>query len=207
MIYNFFDVKALHKNSYGNTDSRLARIQNSLVDQLNEDTKIPRAIVIILDSDIIEMMDKCDYGIRKLLFDCCDWLFTNINFEINDRIDKLTKKCPGAIFSLDEPKIFWVEAVTRPVTSAKKEIFSLVYKFNAVLRECLENFKNNYTITLDSITDLCCFDTSGRLTPVGKERFWKELMAKLQEAKIADSLIEGITTSKVQSNERKQSYP
>ena len=137
--------------------------------------------MIILDCDIIEMAGKCEYSIRKLLFECTEWLFNNINYKIVNRREKLKKLCPGALFNEQEPNIMWIEAITRPTTSAKKEVFSLVYKFNAVMKECIQKFNDNILLTIDAATDLSCFDASGRLTPIGKERYWKELMAKLQE--------------------------
>ena len=178
-IYNHFEVKALHKNSYGNTKSRLARIFNSMVDEMNVEVKIPKAIVVILDCDVIEMAEKSEYGIRKLLYECFNWLVENINLELHDREEALYKKNPGALFDINEPKIIWVAPVVRPTTSALKNVFSLVQKFTAVMEECLEDKANNVILQLASINELVCFDVSGRLTPIGKECFWREVMSQL----------------------------
>ena len=114
------------------------------------------------------------------MFDCFEWLHKNTNYEIQKRKDELIKKCPGAVFDINEPKFVWIEAVTRPTTSAMKNIFLLVYKFNAVMQECISKCKNHTLLKIETITELNCFDASGRLTPIGKEKYWKELMRKLQ---------------------------
>ena len=76
----------------------------------------------------------------------------------------LKVKKPGAIFEVDEKE--------------KKEIYSLVSKFNGVLHEIIQN-STNQLLKLETISELNCFDVYGHLTSIGKEKFGKEFDHKM----------------------------
>ena len=153
----------------------LGRINNAIVEEFNKTAILPKFIVMILDSEIIEMAEVYDCGMHKIMFDCLEWLRSSVIQNIMTRKDDLKSKRKGSIGSEDEPKLIWVEAVPRPKNSAKKEIYLLVGKFNEILQELINSAANELIFTLKTVNELNCFDACGRLMPIGKERFWKEL--------------------------------
>ena len=175
-MYQQFNITALHQNSYGNTQSRLTRMNNAIVEKLNAEAKLPKYIIFIVDTEIIEMAGIYDFGIRDLLKDCLIWLSDNIVSNIETRIQDIKSKRPGVIFADDEPKMIWVGAVARPTIQARKEdVFSLITKFNKMIMDMVATRDKHFYANLETITDMSCFDMLGRLKPKGKELFWKEL--------------------------------
>ena len=137
--------------------------------------------------DIIEMAEIFDsgfwemflpWGVRRILESCAKWSFRTINETIETRKEDIKGKKPGAIFEVDEQKILWIEASPRPTNNAKKEIYSLVSKFNGVLHEIIQN-STNQLLKLETISELKCFDVYGHLISIGKEKFWKEFDHKM----------------------------
>ena len=100
-IYDNFEVVALHKNSYGNTRSCLARINNAMVEELNKEYKLPKCIVIFLDSDIIEMAEIFDCGVKAILDNCFKWLYGSMDQNIKTQKEDIVKKNPGALYAKD----------------------------------------------------------------------------------------------------------
>ena len=172
-MYEHFEVVALHKNSYGNPRSRLARINNSIVDEMNKEVKLPKFLVMFLDCDIIELAEIFDCGVKKIMPECLQWLQRTITQNIETRRDDLKKKKPGALFDSREPGIVWIEAVPRPKNSTKKEVYSLVGKYNEILHSVAN--QHSIILSLETVNELNCFDSAGRLTPIEKERYWLEV--------------------------------
>ena len=177
-IYEYFNVIAVHQNSYGNAKSRMARIFNAAVTELNKDNTrnvLPKYILVIMDSEIIKMAEFFDCGVKQIMKDCMYWINKNLISIIETRKEDIKGKRPGAMYPVNEPKIIWVSVIPRPHINSKKEIFSLVGKCNEIMMEMADKCLNSYYIKLETVSKLSYFDMCGRLTPAGKESFWKEI--------------------------------
>ena len=171
---------------------------------MNNEVKFPKFIAIILDCELIELCEIFDWGVSEILKGSVGWLRENISFNIESRKEDLLTKNPGALFAKDEPKLIWVEAIHRPNNSARKEIYSLVTKYNGILKEEVSKLSNGMVMKIESVKDLNCFDASGHLTPIGKEKFWKEFLhniAKLNN-EISSSNNEQNTSRSSQGSQR-----
>ena len=179
-IYQFFNVVTIHKDSYGNHSSHLTRMNNAVVDEMNAVVELPKYIVLILDADIIHLAGYFDYGVKKILLNAITWLYSNISANLETRKEDIKAKRPGALFSFDEPKIIWVEAIARPPNSSKKEVYSLIAKFNECINDLVARNHFNYGMKIEMVNELNHFDLGGRLAASGKEMLWLEIDRKLR---------------------------
>ena len=85
-IYENFNVNSHYASSSRWVDSALARIINGVIQGLNEDNKrIPKYIIFIIDKDLLESLKYCDFGIHKLLKGTMQWLFNETNKHMEAR--------------------------------------------------------------------------------------------------------------------------
>ena len=110
-----------------------ACILNSIIQGLNAWAHLPRYILVIPDTDIIDYVKRCEYLNKdeQCHFESIiTWLVKEIKKAVEIRLDDLHRKRPGAILTSAEPRIIWVKVVPRPVVLAGKENFSLIQRFN-----------------------------------------------------------------------------
>ena len=173
--------------------SLLARFTHALARGLNDQAKLnatnppflPRYIVIFPDKDIVEDvlqdMEKPDYGITEEITDALKWLIVNINKMIDDRKENLVKLRPGAVSSASEPHLIWVQMLRRPENSFNKEVFSLTRKFNKILEEVIEGDKRSHILKVYVESNLKNFDQYGNITPQGYYNYWKIIDDTMKE--------------------------
>ena len=182
-IFQEYNVKTLHQSAFNNPKSTLARINNAIVSEMNKEDnyQLARYIIVMLDSDLIELLGYYDCGVKQLMMDVSNWLCVNIAANISARKEDLKTKRSRAVWSTSEPCMIWLSMVTRPKTSAKKEIFSLVSKCNSVLENIIETRSDSNLMTLNSVMELSHFDGWGRLTPAGKAQYWHKFNYQFQQ--------------------------
>ena len=83
-IHHHYNVHNLHQNPSGNNGSTLARINNALVNELNDINRchLPRYIIILLDRDIIEFAEHFDDGVSDIIKVGVNWLLRSITVNI-----------------------------------------------------------------------------------------------------------------------------
>ena len=112
-LFAHYNVDTMVTPPMSNVQSVLARIYNAFIKALNENHHLPRYVIILLDKDIIVYIDHFDFSISKTIEDVLKWLLININQAIETRKQDLLGKRPGAISSLSEPRLIWVQMVKR----------------------------------------------------------------------------------------------
>ena len=148
---------------------------------MNKTDHLPKYVVMILDSDIIELVNFIDYGVRDIIADALQWIQNCLTNNFYTRKEDIKKKKPRALAADNTPIITWIALVNRPKTLAKKQTFSLVAKTNDAMKEMVSKSVNTRMITLSTVNELSHFDGWGRLTPLGKTQYWAEFDHQMQD--------------------------
>ena len=90
---DWFDIKLFHATSY-NTHLRdfMARLHNTFAGALNDKTRLPRAIIIVLDNDMIKYINLNGYGISMAYGKLFHYIFSEFNKMIATRKDQFPLK-------------------------------------------------------------------------------------------------------------------
>ena len=112
--------------------------------------------------------------VAKVLEDCLKWLLININLMLETRKEDLIKKRPGAVPTLAEPRLVWVQMVKCP-SEFTDVIFSLAKVFNELLEATIAGDKHSHILKLHIEGNSHNFDRWGNLTSLCKCIFWKLL--------------------------------
>ena len=179
-LHEYYNVQFFCQAPFGNIRSTEGRIINSLIEALNGKTKLPKYILISVDTDVIQgVVDRiCDFGFKSVYYQAIDYLTKEINKLLTLRKEDLRSKRTGALSNSIEPKIIWIQAIKRPFTAhqSRKETFKLVGKANDVLEEVVQKYnKTSHILYLDTVNEITHIDGMGNLTAAGKTVFWKEL--------------------------------
>ena len=112
----------------------IIRLFNALVKALNSSPYLPDAIVMIVDKDIIESINRFDYGIRDIIELNIHWLIKQMARAIIGCRESLKKIRPG-VAPVELPRIVWLLMLARPFTSDQyfRNIWSQRAKFNTSL--------------------------------------------------------------------------
>ena len=179
-IAEHYNVEAIYARQLLDLDAFLARVNNALIDKLNEEYYLPQYILIMLDKDMITASKVYDYGVTRTLEDNLIWLLININHNVELHKDDLKKKRAGAIVSETEPRLIWIPMITRPI-SLEKKVFSLTKKCNKILEDVIKGDKKSHIMRIHVKTSTKNFTRSGDLTPKGFITFWRHVDATMEE--------------------------
>ena len=61
-----YNVKTYHANRFSLMTSVTARLHNKLIEAINENKIFPKAIIFIIDGDVIKMISFNNYGISEI---------------------------------------------------------------------------------------------------------------------------------------------
>ena len=92
-----------------------ARIQNTIVQQLNSCKTMPRFIVIIPDNDILKhsSVEMFDFGTRVMIEGIVAWMVNEIEHVVLTHREKMKKVRKGSVMA-GEPKLIYVKMMYRP---------------------------------------------------------------------------------------------
>ena len=173
-LFSFYNIKAFYPTEETPQDTFLSGIHNALVGALNDriNYHLPRYLLIVLDSELVEAADGYDYGAVEVFTEWIEWLLVNINESIEFRKQDLLRKRPGAIASTSEPWFIWVTMLKRPNSTTKKEVFALTRKFNTTLEQVIANDKCSHILKVHVEGSEANFEEDGTLTATGQVQFW-----------------------------------
>ena len=183
-IQDYFNL-SLHTQDRLSTGNKIpqSRMLNALTSYLNENTLLPRYIIMMTDMDMIGPMELNDWGLSSCIRECLQWMTRNITKITDRRREDIVSKRPGAIYSITDPKVVWIAALTRPSRIAmnrKSPIFTQVSKFNDILQDVIRRKTESYYLELTKLTESLHFDCTGNLSKSGKIAFWRELNEMLK---------------------------
>ena len=98
-----YDVKVFQDNSLAVVDSAAARIYNQVVEAIQKNGLLPKAIVIVLDEAIIKMVNHKDYGISEIY----GAIIKNMMVGIHHLVLSHKEALPAKSNKFNYPTILW----------------------------------------------------------------------------------------------------
>ena len=182
-LYQYYNVIPKFPGINSNTRSTIARVFNEIVTALNERTRLPRYIFIILDKELLEAADHNNFGVHRIITELIEWMARNIDKTVDLRREDIRLKRPGAIFSSGEPRIIWTKMTTRPMIEdpVKGFMFAQCRKLNEALVDSVMKFKHSHVMEIKiPLDDSRMFDKWGNLSGIGMDKYWSELLSQLK---------------------------
>ena len=170
----FFNVKMVQKSGELPTQSAMSRTLNALIDAVNrKDAKLPKYIVVMMDSDILRYLDMHDDDTAKMIPELVDWFVRQIHTVIRrKRIDILEKK-PGAGCTT---KVIFVRMLRRigVFDDRTMAIGNYRAKFNDSLNNSAAKL-NEHMLTINSYNMYEHYQKKGRLSESGHVAYFTKL--------------------------------
>ena len=147
------------------------RIRNALVMAINEQVILPKAILMIIDADILEDINHYKPGISDCSGRILEWIFNQFHKIITSHKERL----PSKSRKFKYPTIFWY---LLPSNSGFGKYEEFRQKFNKCLQDVVNLFREMQTIQIkgwDSQDEtLVSSSTSGtRFTAAGLNAYWQ----------------------------------
>ena len=144
----------------------LSRLTNVLIHGINKKDRLPKAIVIVLDNDLIRFANHDAWGITQILHDYIIWLADRFQEILKDYKDKLPLKSKRENY----PKILWAES---PLHDAFEDNH-LRKQYNAMLHEILDDYTFVMPIRLKKEWDPknANLFAHNRFTSSGLDKYW-----------------------------------
>ena len=159
-----------------------ARIQNSLVEVLNQKIFLPKYVLVVPDIDILKSLNAWGPGAREKIEIHLNWLIDEIVKLLIARREDLKDKHPGAV-TADLTRVVWVTMLTRPFTEDQelKKIWALKKLFNDVLQKLLLAEKYMHIVVPQNMEEKRYFDKQGNLSSSGANTYWIEINKSVKE--------------------------
>ena len=156
-----------------NDQNILRRIKNSLAAGLDKEVKLPKFIVMILDSDIFEFIDFDGYGISSMIGDMLESLIKDLIEMIDDHKSKLPTKCKKE----DYPFFYWIalphhKNFNNNIRSKFNSTLDTIVKLYSEMRIAL--IKEHWDFDDDNLV------SRNNLTRRGTYQYWKAIDASLK---------------------------
>ena len=145
-----FEILLFHSTQYvSNFRNMIARLVNTLIQAINSEPLLPRAIVVVLDDDLIKFININGFGMSMAYSRILHYLFSEFNKIIAARKDILPLKAK----CLHYPELIWVNPPfnTGFVNNPQRNKFSKALDSTAAI------YADNWSLQLKRI-----WDTQGR---------------------------------------------
>ena len=171
-MYDYFNVTAFTPNPLSINRSPMARIYNALAQGLNEATKLPRVILMIIQDDLLNAINYTIGRKSHAIGTCWDWLIKNIERAIDIKKEDLRNKKPGAV-RINEPKIIWVKMFGSSEANLPQALLAAKDISNFILEEILSTKHNHFVLDISGeLMDTQFYRINGELNGTGMVHFW-----------------------------------
>ena len=109
----------------------IGRLYNNFVATVHEQVLLPKAVIIILEEDLLKSANHFKKGLSNFMHPCMDWIVSNL-FRITTAYKE---KLPSKSRRFKYPQFFWVPAVLHDDFNSGNRYRE---KFNDVLEEAVE---------------------------------------------------------------------
>ena len=167
-IKAYFDVTGLCTGMIKFCDGNIcSRIRNHIVEAINDQVVLPKAIILVFESDVINDLRHYKPGISVALGKLLEWLANQLHRIITAHKEKLPSKARKFRY----PTIRWVEATEN---AAREPDF--VKKFNKCINAVTSLFREMEVLQLHGWeSDDSSIVTNGKLNASGLTRYWLRL--------------------------------
>ena len=205
-LFEQYNVTSYYASSTRLVTSTLARIINGLIEGLNneENKRLPKFVIFIVDKDVLESLKYCDYGVQRLIHGVLQWIINEAQKLLETRREDLRNRREGAVALTTPTNFIWVKMLERPgfCQSFGRNFLSLAWKFNSTLQSF---FKENeiQTSLIDITIDKTDFTINGDLTSGGRYNFWKKFLEHFRriDKEVAQNQIQAVIEANTPATE------
>ena len=176
-LFEYFNTKGFYYASANYMPNATSRILNKLIEALNENDRLPKYIVFLMDKDVVGDLKTFDFGVTKNLANIVNWLTRQCEIVIRRKQLQIMEKKPGAITE-KQPVLIYATMLRQleqfQHNSKLAAVCSMRNKFNEILNEAIVR-QNNKIMHLKSCITLDHFDCMGNLSSKGKSEIWYEI--------------------------------
>ena len=168
-----FEVTAFCSSRFSDSNNNvLSRVVNTAAEAINKNIKLPKFIVVVLDTDLIEYLNYKNYGVSGMLGSWLEYLAKELDNMIRVRLEQLPDKARRS----GEPFVYWASL---PIHANFGDDNHVRSKFNV----CLDSVVRMYGGTMRVMKliehwkkdDSNLVSLTGRITEYGYNRYWRSL--------------------------------
>ena len=147
----------------------LAKLRNQLVAAINTEVLLPKAIIIVLDDDIMDALNYYDSGITQAIGRIIEWLAGEFHKSVNNHKQSLQSKSHKYKY----PAILWMKIPSHTVYDHYNEF---KWKFNKCLEKTSDLYREMSTLSLSTWDprDLQYF-SNGSINGHGLATYWQSV--------------------------------
>ena len=155
----------------------ISKVRNALVQGINEQTLLPKAVIIVLDDDLITSGNHFTDGISQLIGNITNWLAVELHRVLLTHKENLPTKARKFKY----PHILWIAAVHHVNFGEQKNLFRK--KFNTCLHSVTGLYREMDILMLHTWDpkDFSSVGRDGNFTASGLTRYWRALDAAFQK--------------------------
>ena len=171
-LFEFYNVHHFEKLAAENgIHSAMAHMLNALMEAANTCKRLPRFLVIMMDTDLLADFElHHDSRVDKDFTWVLTWFTKQVQILIKRKRLALTEKKPGVVFG-EHPVVIYVKTLRRPIyyppSSKIGKICSVRARFNEALNDAVAQI-GHHIMNITNCSELEHFDASGRLSKTGK---------------------------------------
>ena len=181
--FGYFNVSPFFALSSCKTKPIKAKLFNQFMEGINsEPWHLPKAILFIIDKDMIDDISFQGFRCKILFKNAIDWLSLRVHNEIETRYDDLLGKKPGAVRKTPT-KLVWVGMTQRPYIKMTNKgfVFAQCNTFNSVMANVVARYPNTHVLSIQFPNDPSLFDATGNFSATGRILLWREVEHGLKE--------------------------
>ena len=169
-----YDVTGFSSVQNLNT-SLISRLRNSIVEAINKQTTFPKAIVIVLENDLINDTKHLKPGFSTIVGKLLEWIANQLHRIIIAHKEKLPSKCRKFKY----PTILWVALPNHTEWGSLNEFR---VKYNNSLQSVVSLFREMEELQLEDwdYGDLSLF-TWRNLNAKGLATYWQQVDAAIEK--------------------------
>ena len=180
-MHRYYNIKRFYAENFNYSVNAVKRIQNTFIEALEDNQRLPRLIIVFLDRDLIDSIGKAnlDDGTEIALGKLIDKILSIIDRIAEARKADMYYRKPGSV-SPGEPKFIWVKMLRRHGFN-KHPVLTLQKNFNEILEDALADKRHNYIMDLDEAVTSDSFDRNADLRASGLIDLWNEIDTQVQK--------------------------
>ena len=182
-IYESYNISCFTTNPLSDIHNMMTRLVNCLVKALNDNSTLPRFIIVIPEVDLLSFFSYYEETSHAELETFSriglKWILNQFDRVLSIKKEELRKLQAGSITS-SEPKIIWVTSLNRPSDTREDDRSKKIYNTN--LENLIFDRYGHYIMHVNNkLDDSEYFNALNSLNARGKRRFWQSVDDNLEK--------------------------
>ena len=171
-VLGFCNTTITEKFANGNV---LTKIFNGLTAGINSQTLLPKAVVVVVDDDILDAITHYKDGISYLIGKAFEWLANQMHQAVSSHKERL----PSKARKFKYPTILWALIPYHDIYGHYNEFKA---KYNKAVKHIVSLFREMDTLSLKSwIPSELSYFSDGRINAFGLSSYWQSVSDAFEE--------------------------